>query len=158
MQRFISPFPAGSEYQTIDCLLIDDDPDEADIFGLALSRTGLRAKCRHAVNGLDGLEMLKTGPVPDIIFLDLNMPRIGGKECLKIFRSMSALDMVPVVIYSTSTDLYEIQETKRLGASHYLAKTPAVNELAEILQHLFYRKNLPYWLNLTLDNVESNNY
>ncbi len=158
MQKFISPFPAGIESQVIECLLINDDPDEADIFSLALSRTGLKARCKYASNGLDALEMLKSGDVPDIVFLDLNMPAIGGKECLMIFRSMRSLDMVPVVIYSTSTDLYEIQDTKRLGASHYLAKTPAVNELAEILQHLFYRKNLPYWLNLTLDNYERDHY
>ena len=154
MQRFTSHFPSKIDSQAIHCLLIDDDPDEADIFGLALNRTGLKATCMHKSNAVRALEHLKSGDIPDIIFLDLNMPQVSGKECLKIFRSMRSLDSVPVVIYSTSTDLYEIRETKRLGASHYLSKTTAVNELAEILQHLFYSKNLPYWLNLKLDNAD----
>lgn len=123
----------------ITCFLIDDDPDDHDIFKMALNGISDSLKCVSATDGADGIEKLSSDKsfVPDYIFLDLNMPRIDGKECLREIRKMVHLDSVPVIIYSTSSASNDIAETKKLSASGYIVKQPRLDLLKQKLIEVF---------------------
>jgi CheY-like chemotaxis protein len=117
----------------IHCLLIDDDRDDQDIFRLALSDTGIPVKLDIANEGNSGLKKLASGPRPDFVFLDLNMPHMDGKTCLTKIRKDPKLKDLPVIIYSTSSYIDDIRETRRLGATGFVTKPSNVNDLVEIL-------------------------
>jgi CheY-like chemotaxis protein len=120
------------------CLLIDDDRDDQEIFLMAVSSTGLEVDCQVASDANEGLEKLKkyTDP-PDFIFLDLNMPHIDGKKCLQEIRKMQFLKDVPVIIYSTSSYIEDIRETRRLGATGFITKPSNLAELVQVLTKIF---------------------
>lgn len=121
------------------CLLIDDDKDDQEIFKLALQDINENIVCITADNAMEGLQMLQADEslVPGYIFLDLNMPRMSGKDCLAALRSMPRLADVPVVIYSTSSDPRDIRETRALGATDYVVKQYSMASLKEILRRYF---------------------
>lgn len=83
---------------------------------------------------------------PDYIFLDLNMPLMDGKQCLKELRQMAQLNKVPVVIYSNSGNPADEQETLQLNATHYLIKPTNMQLLTNILCDLFASKDMPFLL------------
>lgn len=121
------------------CLLIDDDKDDQEIFKLALQDINGQIECITVDNGVEGLEMLEADDtlVPGYIFLDLNMPRMNGKDCLAALRNIPRLADIPVVIYSTSSDPRDVRETKALGASDYIVKQYSLASLKEILRRFF---------------------
>jgi CheY-like chemotaxis protein len=120
------------------CLLVDDDGDDKEIFCLALAQADPSMKCSIASDGLEALAMLNSASfIPDYIFLDLNMPLMNGKECLREIRKADRLRDVPVIIFSTSQLQKDIMETKTLGASSFITKPPSVAKLAQALAELF---------------------
>jgi CheY-like chemotaxis protein len=123
------------------CLLIDDDLDDQEIFSLALTQVSDHFECSFANNGLEAVVRLKgEGPLPDYIFLDLNMPRMNGKECLRELRKLPQLNVIPIVIYSTSSSASDIKETQALGAAAFITKPFTLIELAEKLREFFQRQ------------------
>jgi len=122
----------------ITCFLIDDDADDQDIFILALADVDKSIRCEVASDAIDALNRLGAREVrPDYIFLDLNMPRMNGKQCLSQIRKIDFLRDVPVIIYSTSSDQKEKKETAQMGAAHYIVKPNTVSALAEMLARFF---------------------
>ena len=120
------------------CLLVDDDEDDREIFCLALNQVDPAIDCLTAADGLEALSILKEKAfVPDYIFLDLNMPRMDGKECLREIRKQKDLAHIPVIMFSTSSADKEKEETKRLGASSFIVKPSLVSILAENLHQIF---------------------
>jgi CheY-like chemotaxis protein len=110
--------------------LVDDDADDREIFSLALEEVDDSIVCVTAANGFEALAKLNDNALqPTCIFLDLNMPRMDGKQCLLELKKDSALRHIPVVIYSTSSEPKDIAETLAMGASDFLAKPPGINEL-----------------------------
>lgn len=77
-----------------------------------------------------------TAVIPDFIFLDLNMPRKNGKECLTEIRQNDQTQKIPVVIYTTSARPSDIEETFQAGASCFLRKPNSFNELTTLLTKL----------------------
>ena len=129
-------------HEKITCFLIDDDDDDQEIFTLALSNIDGAINCVTANDGIDALKKL-TGDqsfVPDYIFLDLNMVRMNGRECLAEIKKIQRLQKVPVIIYSTSSEPRDISETKQLGASDYIVKPPSMTQLEKRLEQVL-RKN-----------------
>lgn len=106
---------------------LDDDADDLAFFEEAT--TGLALKIRL----FDSAEALFTAchekPLPQMVFLDINMPRKDGFTVLKEIRSAAALAQLPVVMLSTSTAESCIDRSFKLGASYYLAKPTSVEEL-----------------------------
>jgi CheY-like chemotaxis protein len=122
------------------CLLIDDDIDDREIFELAAGQADQSVKCVFAKDGVDAIEQLKSVAfIPQYIFLDLNMPRMSGKQCLAEIRKIPELDHVPVIIYSTSGDSRELEEAQQLGATDYLIKQPSIATLSDALAEFFQR-------------------
>lgn len=119
-------------------LMIDDDPDDRTFFLETLEELDPTIKCSTANNGIYALDLLKDEQreLPDMIFLDLNMPIMNGKQCLQKLKSNERLSSIPVVIYSTSKEPDEIEETERLGASHFLKKPNSVADLKKELEDI----------------------
>lgn len=123
----------------ITCFLVDDDIDDQEIFALALERVNTAIRCTVANDGIEALEKLRGNKsfVPQYIFLDLNMPRVNGKQCLAEIKKDSRLDQIPVIIYSTSSDPRDIAETKQLGAAAFITKPSKISDLVKILSEFF---------------------
>lgn len=128
------------------CFLIDDDDDDRDIFALALENAHGISRCIMAKNGVDAVKIIEEVDfVPNYIFIDLNMPLMSGKECLLALKK-SRLAAVPIIVYTTSSNCKDVQETKELGATHYLVKPTSVAALTDILTNIFSTATLPYYL------------
>ena len=123
----------------LSCLLIDDDRDDQEIFKLALQDVNEEVFCLTADDGIKGLQMLQpeTNFTPTYIFLDLNMPRMTGRDCLNAIKSDPLLADIPVVIYSTSSDPKDMRDTKELGAAGYVVKQYSIASLKEMLRRYF---------------------
>jgi CheY-like chemotaxis protein len=121
------------------CLLIDDDLDDQEIFLLALQDIDSPVKCVVANNGFHALEILhqNTSFVPDYIFIDLNMPRMNGKQCVKELKKIEHISHVPVVMYSTSSSQNDVEESKKLGASYFITKPTSIYTLTKTLAEFF---------------------
>ncbi len=119
--------------------IVDDDQDDREFFCEAVARVDVSINCKSATNGVDALEILSNSDFhPDFIFLDLNMPRMSGKQLLKHLKSDERLRLIPVIIFSTSKSTDEIEETKRLGAVHFIIKPSNIGALVTELNGLFY--------------------
>ncbi len=119
-------------------LLVDDDEDDRDFFLSVLHTIDDAAQCEVAENGAIALRMLATGTyLPGLIFLDLNMPVMDGKQFLIEMRKIKHLENIPVVILSTSSDHATISEAARLGAVDFITKPNKLSLLEERLREIF---------------------
>src|SRR5690242_9174771 len=92
-------------------LLVDDDRDDQDIFREALSLAKPGCQLMVAEEGEEGLRVLEDGSFrPDYIFLDVNMPKMNGREFLIAVKANPAYSKIPVVMYSTSNQKSELGE------------------------------------------------
>jgi CheY-like chemotaxis protein len=115
-------------------VLVDDDSEDRMIFNEALKSLKLDIDIQLLKNGAEALEYLNTSVFPpDIIFLDLNMPVMGGKECLVKIKQNDKLKNLCIAIYSTSADEEDIQDTLILGANVYLKKPDNFDQLRQML-------------------------
>lgn len=114
-------------------LIVDDDADDIDFFCEAVHEIFTDAVCSVARDGEEALGLLrqKSGPLPDFIFLDMNMPRMDGKACLAELKKDDGLKHIPVVIYSTSSHPRDKTETLALGADYYLVKATSFKKLCD---------------------------
>lgn len=120
------------------CLLVDDDPDDQEVFLTALSDVSSTALCLIAPDGDRALELLHhKDTMPHYIFLDLNMPRMNGFEFLAAMKKSSVLKDIPVIVYSTTTHQGQIEKVKQLGATEFFTKTYKYNELCKLLKKYF---------------------
>jgi CheY-like chemotaxis protein len=120
-------------------LLVDDDADDRLLFTDALKEIDRTLQCEEVINGIQALYSLRTGTtLPDLIFLDLNMPKMNGYECLRELKKAEGIREIPVVIYSTSNAKSEEQRMLISGAKHFLTKpadfTVLISELEKILR------------------------
>ena len=121
--------------RTIRIFVVDDDLDDTEIFQEVLSFIDPTIQCSTAENGRDALDKLsRVTFIPDLIFLDLNMPRMDGKECLRKLKENLLLRSIPVIIYTTSSQSKDIEETMAAGAIKFITKPLNVNDLEKILR------------------------
>lgn len=114
----------------ISLLLVDDDADDRELFVNAVKEVNPNIHCFTANDGQQALDLLKTLPtLPDLIFLDLRMPRINGRKFLTEIKQQEKLKNVPVVIYSTSREVDEAKDLKKLGAVHFVSKPSNPEEI-----------------------------
>ena len=82
-------------------LLADDDEDDRNLFQTALKEINENIKCDFATDGKEALSILKKNDIlPEILFLDLNMPKVNGFECLRKLKNDIQLAQLPVVIFT----------------------------------------------------------
>jgi CheY-like chemotaxis protein len=117
--------------------LIDDDLEDQEIFDLALYETGITANLKCFDNALSVIERLKnSGAVPDFMFLDLNMPKVNGLECLEILSNDNFTNKSRIIIYSTSSNEKDKTQTLALGAHDYLIKPASFVHLVESIREI----------------------
>lgn len=116
-------------------MLADDDEDDRLFFEEAFEEVKIKYRISTFNDGEQLMEHLydAENPLPDIIFLDLNMPRKSGIECLKEIRADERLKRISVAIYSTSSSEQDIEDTFVSGANVYIKKPNDFNMLKKIL-------------------------
>lgn len=115
-------------------MIVDDDKDDRFFFRSAIRKNNPSFECIEAENGDDALKQLrKAEQLPDFIFLDLNMPKMDGRECLTELKKDKTLKNIPVIIYTTSEYKLDKETTKELGADFFLTKLTDIYPLPEEL-------------------------
>ena len=125
-------------------VLLEDDPGDQELTIRALEDTDIRVDVRVAFDGGEALNYLRHEgkykgtdvPFPDLILLDLNMPRVDGKQVLRELRADPRLRRVPVVALATSRSVEDIVATYDLGANSFITKPAGIAELAETMKQL----------------------
>jgi CheY-like chemotaxis protein len=125
---------------TIKILLAEDDEDDQSFLRHALLDSGIGSELTAVTNGKELIDLLLEYPdpgAPDIIFLDINMPVMDGKNCLREIRRLEKFSTIPVIILSTSTRLKDIEDTYRDGANRYISKMLFYSDSAKWIMRLF---------------------
>ena len=119
----------------ISIILIDDDEDDRDIFFQALMEIDPSIQFTGFENGMEAFKLLNDSAtlLPDLIFLDLNMPCMNGFECLKKIRENRRLNNTPVIIYSTVTRLADPIDPIYHPVK-FLSKPATFNEIIQALK------------------------
>jgi CheY-like chemotaxis protein len=129
----------GTLKEFTNIILVDDDLDDCDLFVEAVSFVHPLAEIVSKKDGEELMHYLATSSrMPDVIFLDLNMPRKNGRECLKELRGNKKFQTTPIIIFTTSLNPVDIQETFNQGASFFMRKPNSFEELKETLHNLLY--------------------
>lgn len=122
------------------CLLVDDDTDDHELFEDQIKKISNSFHYVKAFNGKDAIEkLLNHAYKPDIIFLDLNMPLMDGKQFLKELKSRENLKDIPVVILSTSSSQQSKNEMLELGAIEFMSKPYKLADWESGLKQIFKR-------------------
>jgi CheY-like chemotaxis protein len=122
---------------TKNIFLVDDDVDDQLFFTDALKEIDSEISCVIANNGKEALEQLrKLSNLPEILFLDLNMPFMNGYECLSQLKNETRLSKIPVVIFTTSNDPRDAEITHQLGAEVFLSKPNEFGKLRSKLEKI----------------------
>jgi len=122
--------------------LVDDDPDDRKLFIEAVKDFDETILCVTASSGQDALLYLKdeTNTLPDFIFLDLRMHGLSGKKCLEEIKKDARLYPVPVIIYTTSRDVKESIELKKMGAVHFMSKPNSPDDVYYMVSYVLGEK------------------
>lgn len=120
-----------SSYEAIEILLVEDNPDDVEITQRALSKIRLANRLHVVRDGEEALKFLRHqgefedhagAPRPDLILLDLNLPKVNGKEVLTAIRHDEALATIPVIMLTASSRDEDIIESYRLGTNTFIQK------------------------------------
>ncbi|MBL9134215.1 MAG: response regulator [Verrucomicrobiales bacterium] len=132
---------AGSA-KPIDILLVEDSPTDALITQEALSYSKILNRLHIVTDGVDAIHFLRRqgphqeAPRPDLILLDLNLPKKTGAEVLKEIKGDPILGSIPVVVLSTSQAEEDINRSYGLHASCYITKPVDFAKFAEVVQSI----------------------
>lgn len=116
-------------------MLADDDIDDRMLFEEALRELCEKSRFVTSIDGYDLLNTLNntSPPPPDVIFLDINMPKLDGLECLTKIKNNPSYKDIPVIIFSTSSNQENIEKAKLIGASYYIKKPTNFKSLKDII-------------------------
>ena len=122
--------------------IVDDDEDDRELLTDALLESYLQqAQIKTAVDGVDLMEQLSaTSVLPSFIILDLNMPKMCGREVLKAIRKNSELAHIPIIMFSTSDTDVDVKDCYSLGCNTYMTKPCDYLSLTTAVQIM-----LMYW-------------
>lgn len=118
--------------------IIDDDIEDQEIFIEAVKEVSDEIHCSTSTSGEEALLHLEreSKKLPDLIFLDLNMPKLNGKQVLREIKNIPAFYKIPVIMYSTSFAPSDIEEIQQIGAAHHLLKPSRFNDLCAALNKI----------------------
>lgn len=124
----------------IDILLVEDNPGDADLAKEALDSSKVRNRLFIVDDGVKAMEFLrKEGeyqgvPKPDLILLDLNLPRMDGRQVLAEVKRDQNLRMIPIVILTTSSAEEDILRSYNLHANCYITKPIDLNQFMKVVR------------------------
>jgi CheY-like chemotaxis protein len=134
-------------------LIADDDPDDRFLIQEAISEADLEVHIEQVKDGQKLIDYLclngdyangKPAPTPDLILLDLNMPCKDGREALAELKFNPKLQIIPVVVLTTSSSPDDIHQTYSLGVSSYITKPASFDGLVKTMKVL-----VEYWFKIT---------
>lgn len=134
-------------------LLVEDSAADVALAQAALADAGQRHTLLPFYDGQTALEYLNatSNPLPDLILLDLNLPRMDGREVLAEIKSSSVLRHIPVVILTTSSELRDRRDAYAGHANSFVTKPPDLQTYAQTMQDIVH-----YWFEtVSLAGVES---
>jgi two-component system response regulator len=109
--------------EEIDILLVEDNPNDAELTLRALRKTDIGARLAIARDGAEAVEyLLSDRKLPKVVFLDLKLPKIDGMEVLRRIRADERAHSIPVVVLTSSQEERDITECYRLGVNSYVVK------------------------------------
>ena len=117
---------------TLRIFLADDDEDDRFFFEESLAGLAFETELRTFTNGEELMNFLNsTAELPDLVFLDLNMPRKNGYICIAEMKSDVKLRDIPVIIVSTSLEKLHVNKLIKQGAEYYIKKPNELSKLGE---------------------------
>ena len=133
-------------------LIAEDDEDDQFLFKSAFSKAGSPADIHFVQNGMELIDFFsamtdqenKFG-FPCFILLDLNMPRKDGRETLQFLKEHPVLKKIPVVIFSTTQNKFQVSKCYELGANSYVVKPLTFDDLVRTIRELWY-----YWCRISI--------
>jgi CheY-like chemotaxis protein len=126
-------------------LLVEDDPGDQELTRRALEEDIVRVDLRIVGDGEQAMDYLfqrgryageEQAPRPDLILLDLNMPRMNGREVLEVLKQEPALCRIPVVVLTTSQQEADILATYDLGCNSYVQKPVDIDQFIDVVRRL----------------------
>ncbi len=128
-----------SNGKKLNVILAEDDIDDQILFEDAIVEAKIAIELKILSDGEKLMNYLYTveSPLPDVIFLDLNMPCVNGFECLELIRDNDKLKEIPIIIFSTSVNKSDIINTYNKGANLYFPKPYSFQQLVDSLRQLF---------------------
>lgn len=132
----------GSRLAPINVLLVEDSPGDVRLTQEALKDAKVHINLHVASDGIDAMAFLmKEGghadvPRPDLILLDLNLPKKDGREVLKEIKESAALATIPVVILTTSSAQEDVINSYRLHANCYITKPVSLDGFLKVVQSI----------------------
>lgn len=130
-------------------LLIDDNRDHANILQWVFRQTGRVDEFVYFGDGMSALDYLRrqgrtSRERPDLIFLDFNLPRLDGREVLRLLKAEDATKSIPVVVVSSSERDEDVRRAYELGASNYISKSEILEDVGPMLKSIdvFTRRDL----------------
>jgi CheY-like chemotaxis protein len=128
--------------QELDILLVEDNPNDAELTQRALRKTEIGARLLIARDGAEAIERVLTeGLRPRVIFLDLKLPKIDGMEVLRRIRADERTKQIPVVVLTSSQEERDINESYKLGVNSYVVKPVEFDKFYKTVSDLG-----TYWL------------
>jgi len=133
---------SDSYVQMIEILLVEDNPGDARLAKEALKESKMRNNLHHVVDGVEAMAFLKKEgkykdmPTPDLLLLDLNLPKKDGREVLAEIKADKELRRIPVVILTTSKAEADILKTYDLHANCYINKPLDLNQFMIVIKSI----------------------
>ncbi|HTF20087.1 MAG TPA: response regulator [Chryseolinea sp.] len=116
-------------------LVADDDPDDFLTFEVVCEELSFKIVLSHVTNS-DALLKALDEQLPDILFLDIMMPTLTGTHCLRMLRSNRRFDGLPIIMYTSMTDIENVEFCFREGANLYVIKPSSFQELKQTLERI----------------------
>ena len=126
--------------EPIEILLVEDNPGDARLAVEALKESKVSNKLYHVEDGVEAMDFLRrrgeyaSGIVPDLVLLDLNLPRKDGREVLEEIKEDPELKLIPVVVLTTSEAERDLVKTYDLHANAYVVKPIDLDRFIEVVQ------------------------
>ena len=127
-------------FELLQILLVEDDPGDVELTRESLNDSKLLRSMHVVEDGVEAMAFLKRegkysdAPRPDLILLDLNLPRKDGRAVLAEVKSDDSLKMIPIVILTTSTAEEDILKTYKLGANCYITKPVGLAQFTSVVK------------------------
>lgn len=121
------------QQSAISVLLADDDDDDCFIFREVLKEIAITTRLFTVSDGIELMNFLAINQLPEVLFLDLNMPKKNGIECLTEIKCRMELQNLAVVIFSTSFDEDTLNQLYKNGASYHIRKPADFEELKQVI-------------------------
>ena len=133
----------------LEILLVEDSPDDIFLLKEVLKDVEINIKLSVVNDGRKALDFIfkkenyTNAPTPDIILLDLNLPKVDGREVLNIIKSDEEIKMIPVIVLTTSQDDKDINDAYQKSANCYITKPVDLEQFTQVLTTIE-----DFWLNI----------